>query len=281
MGEPQERRGRERGPWIATVVVGVLLWGAYRLAQGTDPDTVVVSAPTVEALRESFAREHGDEPSAEQLQALIDGHVEQELLVREARAQGLELADPIVRRRLIQKMRFVLEDAEPVGDPGDETLAAWLSEHADDYRQPPRRGFSHAFVAGQGPEAEARARTLAHALEQGGDPAALGDPFPHGHVQGPVDHEALVRRYGEQLAQAVAAAPAGPVMVVHSSFGWHALRVDDERPGRAPELSEIRALVLTDWQRQRRAENLARGLAALRQREEVVVEVQPTAEASP
>ncbi len=91
--------------------------------------------------------------------------------------------------------------------------------------------------------------------------------------------EALVRRYGEPLAQAVAAAAVGRVVVVRSSFGWHALRVDAEQPGRLPPLSELRPRVLADWQRQRRADNLARGLAELRARVPVEVEVETEGEA--
>ncbi|MCX4240033.1 peptidylprolyl isomerase [Paraliomyxa miuraensis] len=253
-------------------MVGALLWVAHRLATGPELDAVVVSAPTVSALRSAWQAQHGRPPSAEELTALVDEHVEQELLVREARAQGLDLADPIVRRRLIQKMQFVLEEAEPIEDPGDEVLEAWLTAHADAHRRPPRRGFTHAFVAGQGTEAEARAHALARQLERGDDPATLGDPFAHGHVQGPADHDALVRRYGEPLAQAVAAAPRDRVVVARSSFGWHALRIEDERPGRLPALAEIRARVLADWQQQRRADNLARGVAALRERAVVEVE---------
>lgn len=279
MGEPSQRGGAQRGPWLATVVVGAALWGGHRLAGGSEPDAVVVSAPTVASLREGWRRQHGTEPTAKQLEALVDDHVEQELLVREARAQGLDRADPIVRRRLAQKMRFVLEDADPVGDPGDAVLGAWLDAHAEAYRRPARRGFSHAFVAGEGPEAEARAHALARGLEDGAEPSRLGDPFPHGVVQAPVEPEALVRRYGEPLAQAVAAAPVGRVVVVRSSFGWHALRVDAEQPGRLPPLSELRPRVLADWQRQRRADNLARGLAELRARVPVEVEMETEGEA--
>lgn len=261
-----------RGPWPALLLVGLALWGIHRAAQGPEPRTLVVTAETVAALREGLAREHGREPTTAEIEARIDEWIEDELLVREARALGLDRADPIVRRRLVQKLRFSLEDQDGVDDPGDEELARWHLAHADRYRHPPRRGFSHVFVDGLDAAARARAEALVVALESGADPAGRGDAFAHGGRQGPADHRALVDRYGEALAGAVAAAPVGRWIAVRSSFGWHALRVDDERPGELAPLPEVRARVLADWQLDRRARSLEQGLAELRERWRVEVE---------
>ena len=272
-GSASERRLRAiRGPWPALLLTGAVLWGVQRAARGPEPRTLVVTAETVAALREGLHRQHGREPSAAEVDARVDEWIEEELLVREARALGLDRADPIVRRRLVQKLRFSLEDADGMDDPGDEVLAAWHREHAERYRHPPRRGFSHVFVAGHDASARARAEALAQTLEGGADPAGQGDAFPHGHHQGPADHRALADRYGEELADAVAAAPLGRFIAVRSSFGWHALRVDDERPGELPPLAEVRAGVLADWRLEHRAVNLERELAALRERWQVEVE---------
>lgn len=264
-----------RGPWPALLLVGTALWGLHRAARGPEPRTLVVTADTVEALREGLARQQGREPTATEVDARVDEWIEDELLVREARALGLDRADPIVRRRLVQKLRFSLEDADGMDDPGDEVLAAWHREHAELYRRPPRRGFTHVFVAGLDAGARARAEALVDALANGAAPTEItdqGDAFPHGTHQGPADHRALVDRYGEELAKAVAAAPLDRWIVTRSSFGWHALRVDDERPGEPSLLPEVRARVLADWQIDRRARSLDAGLVALRERWHVEVE---------
>lgn len=280
MGERSDRAGivpegpsrAARGPWPALLLVGTALWGLHRAAQGPEPRTLVVTADTVGALREGLARQHGREPTAAEVDARMDEWIEDELLVREARELGLDRADPIVRRRLVQKLRFSLEDADGVDDPGDEVLAAWHRDHAELYRRPPRRGFAHVFVTGLDANARARAEALADALADGADPTGQGDAFPHGTHQGPADHRMLADRYGEELAKAVAAAPVGRWIAARSSFGWHALRVDDERPGEPSPLSEVRARVLADWQLDHRARSLQAGLLALRERWHVEVE---------
>jgi hypothetical protein len=193
VGEPRQRRAtggegwlrRDRGPWPALLLVGAALWGLHRVAQRPDPRTLVVSGQTVAALREGLARHHDREPTAAELDVAVDAWIEEELLVREARVLGLDRADPIVRRRLAQKLRFSLEDADGVDDPGDEVLAAWHREHAELYRRPPRRGFTHVFAAGLDAGARARAHAWVEALDAGADPEGRGDAFPHGHQQGP------------------------------------------------------------------------------------------------
>lgn len=253
------------------LLLGVGLWGLYRLARPERAAVVQVGAATLEALREDFERQHGEAPTSDQLDALVEDWVERELLVREARARGLDRADPIVRRRLAQKMRFVLEQGEPTDDPGDEVLARWVDAHPDDYRRPARRGFVHVFVTGHDAQAQAEGRRWVERLSAGEDFTGRGDAFAHGPRQGPADLSALAGRYGEGFARAVQAAVPGRWFAAESSFGWHAVRVDAEQPGAVPPLPQIRPRVLADWQRQRRADNLERGVQALRRR--VAVEV--------
>ena len=109
----EERRRPPRGPWVGLLLAGVVLWGLHRVARPPAADDVVtVEAATVQALRERFEQAQGRPPTDAELEAMVDDWVEGEILIREARAQGLDRADPIVRRRLAQAMRFALEDGD-------------------------------------------------------------------------------------------------------------------------------------------------------------------------
>ncbi len=272
MGRPHRWAAVAR-PWIGLLVVGAAMWGVYRCARPPSPRTVVVTADTRAALEQRFASEHARPPNAEELSGLVDGWVEREILVREARARGLDRADPVVRRRLAQKMRFVLEDAEVPDDPGDAVLEALLTEHADDYRREARRGFVHVFVAGSDAAARERVAGIRAQLQAGAQPAELGDAFALGSRQPPATTEALADRYGRELGQAVQAAPAKRWIEARSSFGWHVLRIDEEHPGAVPPLAQVRPRVLADWRQQQRAAAERRGMAQLRER--YTVEVAP------
>ncbi len=253
------------------LVVGVGLWGVHRLARPPVTDRIEVREATVAALHEDFTRREGRPPTPEESEALVGDWVEREVLVREALAQGLDRADPIVRRRLVQKMRFVLEESGPLDDPGDDVLASFVQAHVDDYRRPPRRGFEHVFVAGRDAEARAEASRWVERLEGGESPRGQGDAFAHGAHQSPAGRDAIARRYGDDFAHAVDAAAVDRWFTARSSFGWHAVRVDAERPGSVPPLPQIRARVLADWQREQRRDHRRRGVEALLERYEVEV----------
>ena len=65
-------------------------------------------------------------PTAEELKGLIDDHVKEEILSREAIKLGLDQNDTIIRRRLRQKMEFLAEDFAATAEPTDAELEAYL-----------------------------------------------------------------------------------------------------------------------------------------------------------
>ena len=56
-------------------------------------------------------------PDANELDALVEGYVREEILVREARRLNLDQDDVIIRRRLAQKYEFLLADADVQPNP--------------------------------------------------------------------------------------------------------------------------------------------------------------------
>ena len=99
-------------------------------------------AATLEATR-------GRPPAAEELAALVDRHVSDEGLLREARAPGLDHDDAAVRQRLARQMRFVRESVAE-HEPADAELHAHMIAHPDRFRRPPLI----AFVQGRVQDAE-------------------------------------------------------------------------------------------------------------------------------
>ncbi len=63
----------------------------------------------------------------------------------EALAIGLDLADLVVRRRLVQKMEVLaFADSAPIGDA---TVTDYFLAHRDDYQLPETISFTHAFFS--------------------------------------------------------------------------------------------------------------------------------------
>ena len=94
-------------PLVHFILLGSLLFFGQRALFSAEPQVLVrLTAQDVAALDKGWRERNGRAPSPEILQALIDSHVQDELLLHEARALGWHLTDGIVQRRLLRNQRL-------------------------------------------------------------------------------------------------------------------------------------------------------------------------------
>jgi hypothetical protein len=257
------------------MVIGAALFAAHAWLRRPPREQVTVSADFIEGLREEHRRRAGRAPTPEETRGLIERHVEEEVLHREALALGLDAGDIIVRRRLVQKMQFLLEAESEAIEPSEGELQAHLSANADRYRAPAVISFRHVFVSRDrhGERAKAEATRLLEALRGGADPAVLGEPFLQGSVWSKRSAKEIEATFGATFAEGAftmkQGAWAGPI---ESSYGAHVVLVSDRAEGRVPALSEVRAKVRDDWRAARREEVRRAAMDRLRARYRVVID---------
>jgi peptidyl-prolyl cis-trans isomerase C len=262
-----------REPLIHFAILGVALFGLFRLVAPPPSATIVVSADIVERLRSQQGRRLGREPDAAELDAAIRAWADGELLYREAVALGLDRGDPIVRRRLVQKMQFLFEEREAPPEPTDAELEVWIAEHRDRFEQAPRVGFTHVFVASSSrvtPEAELR--TLEQDLLDGADPATLGEAFVLGQVLTAKSAADMNRQFGKAFGDEVMKLPDEGWHRLRSIYGWHLVHVDERMSGRLATVDEVRSQAREGLMQQVREAQRDAALDELRGRYEIVVE---------
>ncbi|MDK1373563.1 MULTISPECIES: peptidylprolyl isomerase [unclassified Sinorhizobium] len=71
--------------------------------------------------------------------------LKEELLAREARELGLDADDTVVRRRLAQKMTFLIEGTARIAEPTEGELRAFYDAHREKFVRPGRVSFEHIF----------------------------------------------------------------------------------------------------------------------------------------
>jgi hypothetical protein len=261
-----------RKPWVRFLLLGAALLALHRLVAPRPPGRRIdVDSALVDGLRQEQRRRTGALPTADEERALVQRYVDSEVLYREALAQGLDRGDLIVRRRLVQKMEFLLEADADGREPSDEALRALLGDEAARFSRPARLTLEHVFVArDRHADARAEAEELRTRLVAGDEAGRLGDPFLRGRRFAQVSARELAGVFGEPFADAVAALPddrwSSPI---ESSFGLHLVRVSARTAARPATLDEVRVPLRQLWRERQRAALRRAGLERLRRRYEV------------
>ncbi len=263
-----------REPLLHFVIIGGLLFWVFGILNpepARDPDRIVVSTADIEGLEQAYRNNWRRPPSETEREAIIEAFVRQEILVREAKALGLDSNDTIIRQRLQQKMDFLLSSSANAIVPTDAELEAFLAENAERYQIQPQVAFQQVYLGETATDAVVAAAldrlNAGTRAEEVGERLLLPAEVPLSTVQ------VIDRTFGGDLASALQTREvgvwAGPVQ---SGYGVHIVRVTEQIPSRFPPLSEIREKVENEW-REARASDLSEAIyEELRQRYSIDIE---------
>ncbi|MEQ1409534.1 peptidylprolyl isomerase [Neorhizobium sp. Rsf11] len=241
------------------------------------PDVIVVTASKVEQMGSVFTKTWQRPPTGRELKGLIDDHVREEILVREALALGLDKDDTVIRRRLRQKMEFLVIDEADAPVPTDAELNVYLNAHPGAFETDPMLAFQQVFLNPER-QGDAIARNAASTLEAlatipSTDPASLGDVTQLPPVVELTGKTAIAQMFGGEFAEALDKVPVGQwIGPVASGFGLHLVRVTERKPGRLPALGDVRAAVMREWANDRRVALEDRRFAEALKRYDVTIE---------
>ena len=172
-----------------------------------DADTrIVLTAVEIQQLCREWALEYGATPSGPETRALVENAVDDQVLLHEAFASGLDRHDAVVRGRLVtlgrllslapaenataleraaraldlqrsdtlvqrylvNMMRLAVAKLSPDALPTVSELQDYYAQHVDRFRDPPRVSFTHVYVSleRRGTAADATARQLLDTLQR-------------------------------------------------------------------------------------------------------------------
>jgi peptidyl-prolyl cis-trans isomerase C len=253
MNEPNGRwRAWLNEPVLHFIAAGLVLFVASKLP-GSDGDAhVIVITPQREAqLASRYAMQFGAPPSTTMMSQLLDQEIEEEILFRHGVALGLDRDDEIVRRRVVQKVQFLLHDVQAPPEPNEAELSAYFQQHADRYVTQPRVTFSHVYFSADRGDDMARVRA-GHALQRlirSETAHGLGDPFPDLYHFAAYEPAQVYRLFGRgEFARAVFSEPTGRWLGPYrSGYGWHLIRVEARQGARQPMFVDVRERVRTDY----------------------------------
>jgi parvulin-like peptidyl-prolyl isomerase len=237
-------------PLVHFLALGALIFAAYSVVNrgaGASSGSIVVTRGRIQSMTAAFTSAQDRPPTQDEVNALIDGYVREEASVREATALGLDRDDPVIRRRLQEKLDFVSAEAGR-NEPTDQELGAYLAAHPEDFRAETRFDFRQIFFDRGKRGAQAKA-DAANALAKLPRVVPKGDRFELDADFTSVSAGDVAMRFGDGFAQALASLPegtwSGPLT---SAYGEHLVLVARREDGRVPTLDEARDAVRREWE---------------------------------
>ena len=259
-----------RTPWLRFALVGGVL---FALDLATPPQAApppVETALDEDALlvHEAFARGlhlRDDVVRRRLIQNLRfaqpDDARSDAALLDEAIRLRMHESDLVVRRRLAQKMRLLLAEPAREVEPSDAELERYLASHAERFTEPERVTLLQLYFRDA---VDARA-ALAALAPGSAPPAELGDALPLPRELPSHSQAELSARFGPAFAEAAFAAPDGSWLgPVPSSYGHHLVRVRERSPARVSPLAHVRSEVREALLAERADAAVRAGVAALR-----------------
>lgn len=269
-----------REPLLHFALFGALLFALHGWLRGPDggaAGAIVVDGPRIDSLVAGFERVWQRPPTAAERAGLIETFVREEVLYREGLAMGLDRDDPVIRRRIGQKMAFLAGGLAPQA-PTRAELQAWLDAHPADYAIEARYDVEQRYF-----DPQRRGAALAADLDRARALLERGAADPGGVTRGDAtllpaslqqaSASAVARTFGADFAAALEGMPVGVWQgPVRSSYGVHLVRIVARAPARAPALDEVAAAVERDLLRARGQEAEDDFYRTLRDRYDVRIE---------
>ena len=220
---------------------------------GDEARRIIIDDSDVAQLRAAWMRQWQREPTAQELRGLLEQHIREEVLYREALARGFDKDDMVVRRTMMRKMEFLGQSQAEALEPSDEEIQAYFALRQERYRQPGRVSFVHIYFnrdqRGEGAEQDAgqtleelrRRNTKLDELSEFGDRFMLAP-----HYVGQTERQ-ISSQFGENFARQVFALEPqvwqGPV---ESGYGLHLVYVYEREEAITPDWREIKPNILQD-----------------------------------
>lgn len=257
-----------REPLLHFLLVGALLFGAdhFFLARADDPRRIVVTAQVDREARQIFEGARGRQPKADELKALHQNWLDNEVLYREGLALQLDRGDDTIRERVIFKALSVVNAGLKLPAHDEPLLRDWFERNRSRYDDPTRYDFQEAVLSGDGGDAAVQAFVVRLNSGSPGDLDAglrvfKGRPLSN-----------LQQSYGAAFVSALDSAEPGRWLAVPTGAGQRIVRVERIAPGVPAQFDVLRGVVLQDWTDTVMAEQRTAAVRAMARKYRVQVE---------
>ena len=250
---------------IGALCVFLFYW-AMDLDRNPEDYVITVSDQQINVMLARFEQSFGRAPRGDELDKLISNTIDEEIYYREALRLGLDDNDPVIRRRLATKMRYLHTDAVNNQTPTEAELQQWLSAHAKDYAVPAQYDLEQIYL-GQtiAVSEQALASEIDKLNKNLSDGAAFSHPLSIPARFNQTSATEIARLFGSAFAATLALKPTGQwTGPIASGYGFHLVKIDRKSSEKSARFEDVRKQLINDYQSAKRSQAQRDALDALR-----------------
>ncbi|MFK7980840.1 MAG: peptidyl-prolyl cis-trans isomerase [Saprospiraceae bacterium] len=253
-------------PLVHFLLAGFLLFVYFKITGGDSglENTITINKEVMlnfmQFQSKAFNREVFDAKFAQfseiEKQQLLKNYIQEEALYREAVKLGLDQNDFVIKRRIVQKMEFILNDFdESLITISQDSLLVYYQQHQQRYFQPEQYTFAHIFFkAGANESGLKRATAFMESAKHQNlsttESLPFGDRFLYHRNYAEKTVNFLDSQFGVPFTQALAKMEAtehkwqGPI---RSEHGWHWIKLVNQSTAGFSKLADIESIVKADY----------------------------------
>lgn len=260
-----------KSPLLHFIILGLIAFALYIHLKPPEKEVIRVTTQTIDALVQQHESITRNPVNDEQKQNLVEGYLEDEILLREAYKRGIDKNDYRVRKRLLSVMRSSLLEVVP--QPTTAQLRAFYDDNKDRYKTSPSISFKHVYFSFAGKKTPTDPEQFVTILENSDDIAKLGDLSMMGNTFSKASFTGIARNFGKPFAESIFELPlnkwSGPV---ESFVGFHYVRLTGRHDPELPRFEKMESYLRTDYLMEKSRASVTRKIDEMSKGYKIVVE---------
>lgn len=244
-------------PLVQFFILGLLLFfltSYVRQHRDKRSREIIVDNERIGMMVMQYKTQTGDLPNKEQLDAMIENYIREEISYREAKKMGLDKDDEIIRRRLSQKFDFLQTDLAEDKQPSEEELKQFYTKHPGLFQTEATVSFSHIYFSTDhitDNMAKQKALVVLQQLKKSNLHRApgKGDRFPLQYDYADQAVLDIQQNFGEKaILDTLFNAPINTwVGPARSGYGWHLVFISKRNKTVEIPFATVKEDVKTKW----------------------------------
>ena len=244
-----------KDPFSHFIIIGILLFVSYQIITPEEQqldNQITISENEVGNIIVNWKKRWNSAPTTAQLNNLIEQQVREEIFYREALMLNLQQGDTVIRRRLADKMAFIVNDIVVPTQATDKQLQDFMQKYPDKFLIAERISFKHYyFNSDLHSDKEMQAALLIGKQQLINGLPLKSDDFAGKSEFNLLPEHQIARLFGRDFPQKLASLSVDEWSEpIQSGYGQHLVKISQRSEGIIAELDDIRDYVLQEWRAQ-------------------------------